>query len=167
MGENKEGGGEPKRGLTERHATTEGDETPESDKSLRIGSSHGADTVVDERAGYARDITQEGHQSDASGDVRTRGSGLSDAPRRHPSKSLEARHRGFGIGGGYERPYRKEKPKPADSDRMYGPLPHAGYYGDGTGAGPFKRGQAGFSYELSWYRSQYGEKTSGYDKKKG
>ena len=85
----------------------------------------------------------------------------------HPSRNLLARSRGFGIGGGYERPYRREKPKPADSDNMYGPLPHAGYYGAGADSRPFKRGQAGFSDELSWYRSQYGEKTSGYEKRKG
>ena len=66
----------------------------------------------------------------------------------------------------YERPYRKERPLPADSDKeLYGPIPHAGYYGTGVGARPFKRGEAGFSDELSWYRSQYGEKTSGYEKK--
>ena len=52
------------------------------------------------------------------------------------------------------------------SQRMYGPLPHAGYYGAGAGPRPFKKGQAGFSNELSWYRLQYGEKTSGYEKRK-
>ena len=105
--------------------------------------------------------------SKPAGDLGSRGSVSSDSVGRHPSRSLVARARGFGIGGGYERPYRKEKPKPADSDKMYGPLPHAGYYGAGAGSGPFKRGQAGFSDELSWYRSQYGEKTSGHDKGNG
>lgn len=86
---------------------------------------------------------------------------------RHPSRNLSARAKGFGIGGGYERPYRKVKPDAADSSReMYGPLPPAGYYGTGTAARPFERGQAGFADEMLWYRSQYGETTSGYEKRK-
>jgi hypothetical protein len=86
---------------------------------------------------------------------------------RHPSRNLTARARGFGIGGGYERPLRKEKTVSADAGgEMYGPLPPAGYYGTGTAARPFERGQAGYTDELAWYRSQYGENTSGYDQKK-
>lgn len=86
---------------------------------------------------------------------------------RHPSRNLSARAKGFGIGGGYERPYRKEKRQPADaSSEMYGPLPPAGYYGTGTAARPFERGEAGFADEMAWYRSQYGELTSGYEKRK-
>jgi hypothetical protein len=142
------------------------DETVKGDKALRIGSAHGADTLVDEKVGYARDISQGERPGEAAGGVRTRGAGLNDSGRKHPSKSLETRSRGFGIGGGYERPYRKEKPKTADSDSIYGPLPHAGYYGTGAGLRPFKKGQAGFSDELSWYRLQYGERTSGYEKRK-
>lgn len=42
----------------------------------------------------------------------------------------------------------------------YGPVPHAGYYGAGAGEERFERGQAGFNAELSWYRAQYGERTS-------
>ena len=142
--------------------------TLEDAKSLRIGSSHGDDTVTDEKSGYARDITPEGHTPETGRDARTRGAGLSGAVKVHPSRNLESRSRGFGIGGGYERPYRKEKPKTSDSEEgLYGPLPHAGYYGSGMGSRPFKRGQAGFSDELPWYRSQYGEITSGYvDSKK-
>ena len=98
--------------------------------------------------------------------AKERGPASVDSSKRHPSKSLPARNRGFGIGGGYERPYRKEKSKPADSDRVYGPLPHSGYYGAGSAERPFKAGQAGFSEEISWYRSQYGENTSGYGKRK-
>ena len=141
--------------------------TSESDKSLRIGSSHGDDTVEDEKTGYARDITPEGHTAETGREARAQGSGLSGAVKRHPSRNLESRSRGFGIGGGYERPYRKENPKTSDNEEgLYGPLPHAGYYGSGIDARPFKRGQAGFADELSWYHSQYGERTSGYDNSK-
>jgi hypothetical protein len=77
----------------------------------------------------------------------------------HPSRSIEPRMRGYGIGGGYERPYRK-RPKPADDpEESYGPLPHSGYYGAGGGVERFKRGEAGYSKELSWYSPQYGERT--------
>jgi hypothetical protein len=137
------------------------------DKSLRIGSSHGEATDADETTGYARDIAPEGQAVETGREARARGAGLSGQGKGHPSRDLQSRSRGFGIGGGYERPYRKERPKTADEDEgLYGPLPHAGYYGTGTGGRPFKRGQAGFADELSWYRSQYGEKTSGYDKLK-
>ena len=79
----------------------------------------------------------------------------------HPSRSLEPRARGYGIGGGYEKPYRK-KAKPADEQsESYGPVPHSGYYGVGGESGRFERGKAGYSHELSWYASQYGERTSG------
>jgi hypothetical protein len=142
------------------------DAAMKDDKSLRIGSSHGDDTSVDEKVGYARDITPEGEMVGEGRNIRTRGSGLSEPAREHPSRSLGSRSVGYGIGGGYERPYRKERAKPADGNRMYGPLPHAGYYGSGTGAKPFERGEAGFEGELPWYRSQYGEQTSGYEKKK-
>ena len=142
------------------------DRTMKDDKSLRIGASHGEDTSVDEKLGYARDISPEGERVEEGRNIRTRGSGLTEPARAHPSRSLESRSVGYGIGGGYERPYRKEKAKPADSNRMYGPLPHAGYYGSGAGARPFERGEAGFTDELSWYRTQYGEQTSGYQKQK-
>lgn len=79
---------------------------------------------------------------------------------RHPSRSLEPRARGYGIGGGYERPYRR-RPRPADEQReSYGPLPHSGYYGAGAGSERFERGAAGYDKELPWYGPQYGEKTS-------
>lgn len=151
---------------------TKPDGTLESDKSLRIGSSHGDDTAVDEKAGYARDIDEGGQRAETGREARSRGAGLSGAGlggavKGHPSRNLESRSDGFGIGGGYERPYRKERPKTADNEEgLYGPMPHAGYYGSGAGARPFKRGQAGFRDELSWYGSQYGEKTSGYDNSK-
>ncbi|HVG20091.1 MAG TPA: hypothetical protein VNI02_13655 [Blastocatellia bacterium] len=143
------------------------DTTLESDKSLRIGSSHGEATDADEATGYARDIAPEGRAVEAGRESRKRGSGLSGEAKGHPSRNLQSRSRGFGIGGGYERPYRKERPKTSDNDEgLYGPLPPAGYYGAGTSERPFKRGQAGFADELPWYRAQYGEKTSGYDKTK-
>jgi hypothetical protein len=138
----------------------------EEDKSLRIGSTHGADTVVDEKVGYARDISGDVRGRDAGVNIRAGSVASADSSGRHPSRSLPARSGGFGIGGGYERPYRKERAKPADSNKMYGPIPHSGYYGAGAGARPFKKEQAGFSDELEWYQSQYGESTSGFVKRK-
>src|ERR1044071_1103316 len=109
------------------------DRTMKDDKSLRIGASHGEDTSVDENLGYARDISPEGERVEEGRNIRTRGSGLTEPARTHPSRSLESRSVGYGIGGGYEKPYKKEKAKPADGNRMYGPLPHAGSYGSGAG----------------------------------
>lgn len=79
----------------------------------------------------------------------------------HPSRSLGPRAKGYGIGGGYEKPYRRPLPPAANQTGSYGPVPHSGYYGAGAGAERFERGQAGFKDELSWYGAQYGEKTSG------
>lgn len=79
---------------------------------------------------------------------------------QHPSRNLEPRARGYGIGGGYEKPYRKRTAPADEHPEIYGPLPHSGYYGSGVGAERFSRGQAGFNDELSWYGPQYGEKTS-------
>src|SRR2546422_9148566 len=81
--------------------------------------------------------------------------------RRYPSRNLEPSARGYGIGGGYERPYRK-RPRPADArSESYGPVPHSGYYGVGAESDRFERGKAGFKDELSWYTAQYGERTIG------
>ncbi len=136
----------------------------EEDKSLWLGARHGSATSESETIGYARDVGEHGPIAEASREVRIKGAGLTAYAQKHPSRSLQARSRGFGIGGGYERPYKKAKRIAADSDKeLYGPLPHAGYYGAGIGARPFKRGQAGFGDELSWYCSQYGEKTSGFE----
>jgi len=82
---------------------------------------------------------------------------------RHPSRSLEPRARGYGIGGGYERPYRMPSSRTDERAESYGPLPHSGYYGGGLQSKRFKQGQAGFKEELPWYGPQYGEKTSGRD----
>lgn len=137
----------------------------EEDAASRIGAAHGSDTDEDERTGYARDIAPEGTVRERGDQVRVAGSGLSYTSKQHPSRRLELRSRGYGIGGGYERPYRKDKAKKADADEeMYGPLPHSGYYGAGESARPFKAGQATFRDELSWYKKQYGESTSGYEK---
>jgi hypothetical protein len=82
----------------------------------------------------------------------------------HPSRNLQPRARGYGIGGGFEKPYRK-RITPADQrSGSYGPVPHSGYYGAGAGAERFQRGEAGFKKELEWYGPQYGEKTSGQNK---
>ncbi len=86
------------------------------------------------------------------------------APNTHPSRCLKPRSKGYGIGGGYEKPYR-ERPRPGDDrSESYGPVPHSGYYGAGAGTERFERGQAGFKNELSWYSAQYGENTSGRSK---
>ena len=132
------------------------------DKATRLGSAHGEQGKWVEKSGYARDINAMAEPGGDSREVR----GGASSKSRHPSRNLSARVKGFGIGGGYERPYRKAKPKPADSSEMYGPLPPGGYYGTGTGARPFERGEAGFDNEIAWYRSQYGENTSGYEKRK-
>jgi hypothetical protein len=133
-----------------------------SDKTTRIGSSHGEAGKWEEKSGYARDINAMSAPGGSSQEVR----GGAARQSAHPSRNLSARAKGFGIGGGYERPYRKVKAKPADASEMYGPLPPGGYYGTGIGARPFERGQAGFSEEIAWYRTQYGEATSGYPKRK-
>ena len=84
----------------------------------------------------------------------------------HPSRSLGSRANGYGIGGGYEKPYR-QRSRPKDQEGVsYGPVPHSGYYGAGAGNERFERGQAGFRDELSWYEAQYGETTSGRSNKK-
>ena len=91
----------------------------------------------------------------------------SDGPRvsasqgSHPARSLAPRAKGYGIGGGYEKPYRDRRGPMEDSRNSYGPVPHAGYYGAGAGNERFERGKAGFNAELSWYRAQYGRNTSG------
>lgn len=86
--------------------------------------------------------------------------------KQHPSRNLASRARGYGIAAGFEKPYRSKKESPASRLDEYGPIPHSGYYGAGDAAFPFKRGQAGYSEELLWYPSQYGEKTTGYDPEK-
>jgi hypothetical protein len=137
--------------------------TLEKDKGLRIGSTHGDETSEHDRAGYARDIGQSEAGKVSSREARTEGAGLTAYARKHPSRDLNARRKGFGIGGGYERAYRREKQSPGDSEKgLYGPLPHSGYYGTGMGERPFKKGQASFNEELSWYRSQYGERATDY-----
>lgn len=83
------------------------------------------------------------------------------SPNPHPSRSLEPRARGYGIGGGYEKPYRKRPKPPDEQSESYGPVPHSGYYGVGAESERFERGKAGYNNELSWYTAQYGEKTSG------
>ncbi|HKG20347.1 MAG TPA: hypothetical protein VKC34_00495, partial [Blastocatellia bacterium] len=141
---------------------------PAEDGATRIGSAHGAETKESERVGYAREIGERGSGGPVSNrDARTHNSGLTAAGKAHPSRRLELRAKGFGIGGGYERPYRKDKSKPEDDRQgLYGPLPHSGYYGVGSSLRPFKLGQATFDEEIAWYRNQYGEKTSGYEEKK-
>ena len=153
-------------GKGERQAESAVDAAPTEtagDKSARIGSAHGEQGKWVEKCGYARDINAINEPGGSSREVR---GGAADQTR-HPSRNLSARAKGYGIGGGYERPYRKEKSKSADPNReMYGPLPPGGYYGAGSGSRPFVHGEAGFVDELAWYGSQYGESTSGYEKRK-
>ena len=84
-----------------------------------------------------------------------------DEKTSNPSRSLEPRARGYGIGGAYEKPYRGVRAMAGERVEEYGPLPHSGYYGTGAGSARFHRGQAGYNKELSWYGPQYGENTSG------
>jgi hypothetical protein len=158
---------EDKKGRFENGGRS-GDSGAREDAASRIGSTHGSETKETDRSGYAREIGERASsEPESDRAVRTQNSGLTAAGRVHPSRRLELRAKGYGIGGGYERPYRKEKSKPADDRReLYGPMPHSGYYGTGNSERPFKLGQASFNEEMSWYRNQYGEETSGYDEKK-
>ncbi|HLG13774.1 MAG TPA: hypothetical protein VJH03_04500 [Blastocatellia bacterium] len=82
----------------------------------------------------------------------------------HPSKSPALRKRGYGIGGGMEKP--RGSGSVNDTERLkgsIGPLPHSGYFGAGESARPFKAGEARFGAEISLYGFQYGEITSGLD----
>lgn len=84
----------------------------------------------------------------------------------HPSRNLDVRSRGFGIAAGYEKPFKKDDARTLVREAdLYGPIPHAGYFGAGVGLRPFKKGQASFSEEMDWYKKQYGETTSGYNEK--
>ena len=83
----------------------------------------------------------------------------------HPARNLEPRAQGYGIGGGYERPRRRSVESVEKSQETYGPLPHSGYFGSGAGPERFKRGEAGFRDELSWYLAQYGRTTTDNEKK--
>jgi hypothetical protein len=102
-----------------------------------------------------------GPQSKKRDETETR-----DAFSNHPSRSLKPRAKGYGIGGGYEKPLRTRRGAPDQQSESYGPVPHSGYYGAGAGAERFERGQAGFKRELQWYGPQYGESTSGRQKEK-
>jgi hypothetical protein len=87
--------------------------------------------------------------------------------KKHPSRNLTVRKRGYGIGGGYERPYRgKERARTDARKDSYGAISHGGYYGGGSSGRRFAVGQAGFGDELDWYQAQYGEETSGYPPKR-
>jgi hypothetical protein len=80
----------------------------------------------------------------------------------HPLRNLELRRNGYGVSGGYERPYKgRVKEKVDDQKGSYGPIPHAGYYGGDIQHQRFRLGQASFEDELSWYKKQFGEETSG------
>lgn len=80
--------------------------------------------------------------------------------KKHPSRNLDLRKGGYGIGGGYEKPLSRT-PQVSDGNRddRYGAISHGGYYGAGSTGQPFKVGQATFGKELEWYRKQYCEET--------
>jgi hypothetical protein len=104
-------------------------------------------------------MSEEKKDGAPSAKVQVRDSRIID-PRNHPSRVLDLRKNGYGIGGGYERPLKQpEKIRTDNRDGLYGPIPTAGYYGGGTADIRFKVGQAGFRDELSWYPAQYGEET--------
>jgi len=77
----------------------------------------------------------------------------------HPSSDLESRLTGFGIGGGYERPYRRNDLSKSLNVIRYGPVPHSGYYGATHDNMRFEIGQASFNQELSLYKRQFGQET--------
>jgi len=86
--------------------------------------------------------------------------------KKHPSRSLAARKNGFGIGGGYEHPYkRKEGARSDNKIKLYGPIAEGGHFVSGDAGQRFTIGQAGFNEEQSLYESQFGERTSGYKEK--
>ena len=87
--------------------------------------------------------------------------------QHHPSRSLAARRNGFGIGGGYERPYRqKETARSDNKEALYGPIAEGGFFVSGDADQRFAIGQAGFEEEQSLYEAQFGEETSGYKERK-
>jgi len=79
----------------------------------------------------------------------------------HPSQNLEDRARGFGIGGGYERPLRRIAGVGTTVSNVYGTVPPSGYYGGGVGQLPFEFGKANFGHELGLYPDQYGREAIG------
>jgi hypothetical protein len=82
--------------------------------------------------------------------------------QHHPSHSLAARKNGFGIGGGYERPYKqKESGRSDNRSALYGPIAEGGHFRSGNADQRFTIGQAGFKEEQALYKRQFGEQTSG------
>jgi hypothetical protein len=101
----------------------------------------------------------------SSGDLITSETPSLKGSRKHPAWSLEERKDGFGIGGGFERPYRRASGGRTDSRKgLYGPVPHAGYYGANAPEQRFSVGQATYKEEIELYKRQWVEKTSGFDK---
>jgi hypothetical protein len=114
-----------------------------------------------------KESEEKGRQRGEDAPGNTQQSRSTGALKRHPSRDLGPRAKGYGIGGGYERPYKKERSGNKDTRKyLYGPLPHAGYYGAGSAERPFKEGQASFSEEIALFRKQYGERTSGFEEGK-
>lgn len=102
-------------------------------------------------------------QKGSTGDMVEKGAAQTaeNSRQKHPSFHLGPRLSGFGIGGGYERPYKRELVKTESlSPLRYGPLPHSGYYGSAEGGWRFRFGQATFGPEIELYKGQYGEETS-------
>lgn len=82
--------------------------------------------------------------------------------QKHPSKNLESRKTGFGIGGGYEKRIGEKERSQMDSHKgLYGPVPHSGYFGGANSQSRFDLGKATFGSEVGLYHDQFGKKTSG------
>jgi hypothetical protein len=112
--------------------------------------------------GEVREAPTAGDVCLPGGDLITSENPSAKGAKKHPAWSLEERKDGFGIGGGFERPYRRPPAGKTDSRKgLYGPVPHAGYYGADDSEQRFGVGQATYKDEISLYKRQWVEKTSG------
>src|SRR5215831_13311595 len=129
------------------------------------------DKSASSQEGTSRDrtpSTEEVRDRPIAGDVCLPGGDLmtSENPslkgvKKHPVWSLEERKDGFGIGGAFERPYRRPPAGRTDSRKgLYGPIPHAGYYGANDSRQRFGVGQATYKEEIALLERQWVEKTS-------
>jgi len=128
------------------------------DRTSSTGASAGVSTEDD------RDIPTAGDGCLPGGDLLT-SENPSLKAKKHPVWSLEERKDGFGIGGAFERPYRRAPAGRTDSRKgLYGPIPHAGYYGANDSRQRFGVGQATYKEEIALLERQWVEKTSGSDR---
>lgn len=78
----------------------------------------------------------------------------------HPSRCLDLRFGGYGIGAGLETEYRESRSSRKAQPRIYAALAEGGYVGPVRGSGVFPLGQAGFDSERNWFDDQFGVETS-------